>query len=205
MIPTIPQTQTMPTPGSNLFVLVMDTRGKPLALAPLHQIAQSSMPMEQVRLVTAETNLPDMGTENLPAPVAPSAATFLSLVESALKRLYDPAFLCAHPLSGMRLVSARLGTQQDSATSLERARVVRTLLHQAIEQLRPTGPMPSQSEIPPRVWHPYLILYRAYVEGDKNYEIMRWLQIGEGTFNRTRRSAVQMVAQALGEMEATHA
>ena len=52
------------------------------------------------------------------------------------------------------------------------------------------------------MWQAYLILHSAYVENQPNRDIMSRLDISEGTFNRTRRSALQAVARLLEEMEA---
>jgi hypothetical protein len=54
----------------------------------------------------------------------------------------------------------------------------------------------------PREWHPYLILHGAYLEDRLNRDIMSQLYISEGTFNRTRRSAIRSVRRMLQEMEA---
>jgi hypothetical protein len=51
----------------------------------------------------------------------------------------------------------------------------------------------------------YIFLFwpsSTIVEEVSNREIMMRLYISEGTFNRTRRSAVRALARALGEMEA---
>ena len=74
----------------------------------------------------------------------------------------------------------------------------------SFEQLRPVGPLPGRASIPRRDWHAYLILYNAYVEGQNNYRIMNWLPISEGTFNRTRRSALNAVARVMQELEEQH-
>jgi hypothetical protein len=61
--------------------------------------------------------------------------------------------------------------------------------------------VPKRGAIPGREWHPYLILHQAYVQEEHNYTIMNWLQISEGTFNRTRRRALQIVAKTVAELE----
>lgn len=55
---------------------------------------------------------------------------------------------------------------------------------------------------PPREWYPYIILHGAYIDDKPNREIMSQLYISEGTFNRTRRSAMRTVTRVLEEMEA---
>jgi hypothetical protein len=54
----------------------------------------------------------------------------------------------------------------------------------------------------PREWHPYTILYGAYIEDRLNRDIMAQLYISEGTFNRTRRAAIRSVRRMLQELEA---
>jgi hypothetical protein len=75
------------------------------------------------------------------------------------------------------------------------------LLQQAVRKLRPDGVEPPKHQIPPREWHQYIILHDAYVLDIPNRDIMSRLYISEGTFNRTRRRAIQGVAQALMEMD----
>jgi hypothetical protein len=53
----------------------------------------------------------------------------------------------------------------------------------------------------PREWYSYVILHDAYVGEIQNRDIMSKLYISEGTFNRTRRTAINSLARALAEME----
>lgn len=119
-------------------------------------------------------------------------------VENALRNLYDYAFLADTPLAHMNLVSRRLSEGQ--VTHLERGKIVYEILLEAIDKLNPGSAVSSTP--PPRDAYPYLILHQAYVEQVSNRDIMQRLYISEGTFNRTRRSAVRSLARALGEMEA---
>jgi hypothetical protein len=76
---------------------------------------------------------------------------------------------------------------------------VYSVLTEAVEKLRPVDGKP---EYPiPREWHPYLILHDAYIEDKLNRDIMSRLYISEGTFNRTRRSAIRSVTRVLEEIE----
>lgn len=184
--------------GEKLYLLVMDARGNPLALSSLDKLPHSLFPSRPLELVAETRTLPGSG-ENAVAPLSP-AKTLLH-VESALKRLYDLAYLCEHPLAASCLVTGRLGAKPLAPTCLQRACVLRELLQETIAQLRPVGAAPARSSVPRREWQPYLILHHAYIEGENNYAIMRWLQISEGTFNRTRRRALQTVAKVLMEME----
>lgn len=184
-----------------VFVLVMDARGNLLALAPFDTLRRISLPPEQLEPVDGDARVLEASREKIAAGFLSADAAFVRAVESALKRLYDPVFLCEHPLARMNLVMRRFGAEQTAVTCLKRANRVRELLAETIAQLRPAGPAPARSCVPRREWHAYLILHHAYVEGENNYAIMNWLQISEGTFNRTRRRALQTVAHVLMELE----
>jgi hypothetical protein len=119
-------------------------------------------------------------------------------VEVALRNLYNIAFLADSPLSKLALVQSRL--MGDEITHLERGKIVHEVLIETLEKLCPQPGV--LRDPPPREWHPYLILKDAYQEEKPNRDIMCHLYISEGTFNRTRRSALRSMARALGEMEA---
>jgi hypothetical protein len=134
-------------------------------------------------------------------PSAPSAVepaqTSVKLVEDALRNLSSYAYLGEHALANWRLAQMQLGG--GSPTFLDRGKAVYNVLNQAVEKLRPGGPEPG--DLPPREWYPYLILHAAYFQDVPNRDIMSRLYISEGTFNRTRRAALNAVARSLEEME----
>jgi hypothetical protein len=70
---------------------------------------------------------------------------------------------------------------------------------EALERMRPNPEFPSEPY--PREWYPYVILHDAYVDEIQNRDIMNKLYISEGTFNRTRRTAITSLARTLAEME----
>jgi len=76
-------------------------------------------------------------------------------------------------------------------THIDRGKALSEVLVQAMQKLRPEGPEPQRLAVPSREWHLFLVLHAAYVIGDPNREIMSWLYIGEGTFNRIRRRALR--------------
>ncbi len=130
------------------------------------------------------------------------AQPVLHLVEDALRRLYDWLYLGEHELTNLRSVRARLTRGEGTPiTCVVRGKAVSEVLSEAVEQLRPNGVIPERTRVPGREWHPYLILHSAYVEGASNRDIMSRLQISEGTFNRTRRRALQAVARFIQDME----
>jgi hypothetical protein len=121
-------------------------------------------------------------------------------VEDALRHLHDVAYLGRHPLADLAVVAAALASVPGPVTHLERGQAVRQLLEALINRLRPVGPLPAEPY--PAEWRLYAVLHTAYVEGQPNREIMARLYIGEGTFHRARRQALDAVAAALEEVEA---
>jgi len=121
----------------------------------------------------------------------------IEVVENALRNLDDYACLADSPLAELGLVQFRL--PKGTVTHLDRGKVVHEVLLDAINKLKPEGE--TRRDPPPREWYSYLILKDAYLEGVANRDIMLHLYISEGTFNRTRRSAIRAVARTLQEME----
>jgi hypothetical protein len=121
-------------------------------------------------------------------------------VELGLRNLHDYARLAELPLGAAGLVRRQGGI---NPAHLETGKAVHSVLCQAVEWLRPPG---SEEEnringVPRRDWYPYIILRDAYVNCLPNREIMDRLYISEGTFNRTRRSAIRSLTRQLVEME----
>jgi hypothetical protein len=135
-------------------------------------------------------------TQNRPVSksIAPISTECLEL---AMRNLYDYAYLADNPLAELKLVQTRL--TQGQVTHLERGKMVHSVMLEALEKLRPTLEEPSKH--PTREWYPYLILQEAYLKETSNRDIMMKLYISEGTFNRTRRTAIRSLARTLGELE----
>lgn len=125
-------------------------------------------------------------------PIVPVEA-----VETALRHLNDYTYLGDSPLADMKLVRERLTPGQ--ITHLDCGKIVHEVLIETLERMCPEDNI--SRDPPPREWYPYLILRDAYLEEIPNRDIMLRLYISEGTFNRTRRSAIRSVARALGEIE----
>jgi hypothetical protein len=126
----------------------------------------------------------------------------VSLVEDALRRLYDYSYLGEHALAQLQVVDWRLRDRDtEFVTHIDRGKALSEALVQAMNKLRPAGEEPNSQVIPAREWTQFIILHDAYVMGELNRDIMSRLYISEGTFNRTRRRAVRGVAKALQEME----
>lgn len=188
---------TFETPSQKLYLLIMDELGRPIGLEPISHAAQPGGSM----IVEGKGDWQSQKRDWHSPSQGQGEEILLPLVESALRRLYDPMYLGDHPLSQLRIVQAAIDAQGESACCLLRGNAVSALLTRAVEQLRPSGPVPGRTLIPERMWHPYLILYSAYIQDQHNVRIMSWLQISEGTFNRTRRRAVRAVTNTVGAME----
>jgi hypothetical protein len=121
-------------------------------------------------------------------------------VENALRNIYDYAALGDSSLANLKLIDMRLS--DTAITHVDRGKAVNHVLTEAVDKLRPDTVIPRDP--PPREWHPYLILYGAYIEDKLNRDIMAQLYVSEGTFNRTRRAAIRSVARVLEEMETVY-
>jgi hypothetical protein len=123
----------------------------------------------------------------------------VSLVEDALRNLYDYSYLGQHRLSQLRIVDSYVESPEAGfVTHLDRGQALQRLLVAAIDKLEPPESEPS---LPGRQGHGYVILHRCYVLGEANRDVMNHLYVSEGTFNRARRRAVRGVTRALAEME----
>lgn len=92
---------------------------------------------------------------------------FARLTRRALSHLDNPPRLAASPLTRLPLVDAQLATAQTAnAGPLERAAVLRQLLTESIERLRPHGEEPFGTT---GAWRHYNALYYPYVLGLKLY------------------------------------
>jgi hypothetical protein len=119
-------------------------------------------------------------------------------VEDALRNLFDYSHLGDSPLVNLKLIDHELPVS--GVTHIDQGKAVNTTLTSVIEKLRPGEQTPGEPV--PREWYPYLILHGAYLDDRLNRDIMSQLYISEGTFNRTRRSAIRSVTRMLEEMEA---
>ena len=140
--------------------------------------------------------------------------TISSLTENALRHLSDYTYLGNHDLAELMVVrnfvtgtpsagSKPLGNGDEEAvvTHLARGKALYNLLVYSIDQLRPPGNEPAPAVVPPREWHHYVILHDSYVEGKLTRDIMARLYIGEGTYGRARRRALNSVGKVIQEME----
>jgi hypothetical protein len=130
-------------------------------------------------------------------PPPSSARITAKMTEDLLRNVLDYAYLGSSDFSQLPIVQKRF--PDGSVTHIDCGKIVFQVLEEVVEKLRPQDEL--NRDPPPREWHPYLILHRAYFEDKLNREIMAELYISEGTFNRTRRAALRSVARALEEIQ----
>lgn len=134
---------------------------------------------------SAEANLRTSQAFN---PTQLSEEEFARLTRRALSHLDNPPRLAASPLTRLPLVDAHLAAEQiNNAGPLERASVLRRLLAESIERLRPNG---EESFGTTGAWRHYNALYYPYVLGLKLYG-RRTLQ---GDLDGTTQAAVEWFA-----------
>jgi len=163
-------------------------------LYPADQIAdalnihrRNTAHLEKVEQIASESPVPSAAVIRIP----------VDTVDLALRNLFDYAHLADSQLAELRIVRRQLAGE--TKTHVERGKAVHAVILEALAKMRPEPDVPP--ELIPREWFPYVILHDAYVEGVQNREIMSRLYISEGTFNRTRRSAIRSLARVLAEME----
>jgi len=143
----------------------------------------------------SETSLPVPSPVDMPAsPITPQ------VVDQALRSIHEYARLAELPLAKLKLVQRKLNS---NPSHIEVGESVYRVMLMALEKLHPKAEQgrPAKNAAISRDWYPFIILQEAYVDCLPNREIMAKLYISEGTFNRTRRSAIHSLTRLLIELE----
>jgi hypothetical protein len=149
------------------------------ALVSLANLVEENQPVDENRQL-------DSAAEDMMQTLTGATETDLTpLVEDALRKFPDVVTLGQSPLVDIAKV--------DGHTQVERGKRLQEILRQAVDALRPSATRPV--DVIPRAWYAYIILHDAYLEGARNRDVMARLYISEGTFNRTRRTALRGVAR----------
>ena len=121
-------------------------------------------------------------------------------VDQALRNIHEYSRLAELPLAKLKLVTRQLHA---NPSHVQIGEAVHVVILKALEKLHPKAEQgrPTKNSSITRDWYPYIILQEAYVDCLPNREIMAKLYISEGTFNRTRRSAIHSLTRLLLEME----
>jgi hypothetical protein len=112
-------------------------------------------------------------------------------VKDALTHYWGGPKLTESPLFRLQVVQQALDQHQDNP-----ANALRSILHQAVEHVRPEGERRFTAE-----WILYNILEMKFMEGRKVREIALRLAMSEADLYRKQRVAVEAVANAIIEME----
>lgn len=113
---------------------------------------------------------------------------FRKLVKDAFEHLYDTAYLGAHPLV------PELVRMPDS-TRVVRAQKLRSLLKQAIEELRPQNDLPSTAP----EWRSYNSLRYRYTQGMSMAQVENTLAISQRQLQREFHKGLDAVTALLAE------
>lgn len=139
---------------------------------------------------------------------------FARLTRRALAHLGDLEHLAASPLIHLPLIDARLQHSQQPDSTLTRATLLKQLLTESIERLKPPQGISGTSD----EWRYYNALYFPYVVGLKPYSrrydhdgldeaartALDWLQttVPERTLYNWQNKAAELIAQELRELAA---
>ena len=152
--------------------------------------------VEQLNRIVSEVRAKDSQINSLANEIITTISTnpdaeFVRSVEDGLRHYSDYTVLGQSPLAKWAGI--------DAGSHIERGKRLQKFLEQSIESFRPAGARPPEPL--PRVWYSYVVLHDAYVEGVPNREVMARLYISEGTFNRTRRTALRALARSMMEKD----
>ncbi len=121
----------------------------------------------------------------------PAAADYLTWVKDALRHYWGGPKLSKNPLVGLEIVQKTLQEHEGNTIN-----ALRSILRQAIERVRPEGERRFTGE-----WILYNILEMKFMEGRKVREIALRLAMSEADLYRKQRIAIEVVAEAIVEME----
>jgi hypothetical protein len=113
-------------------------------------------------------------------------------VKEALTHYWGGPKLTESPLMQLKVVQANLGAHDGN-----QANALRSILRQAVEQVRPEGERRFTAE-----WILYNILEMKFMEGRKVREVAMRLAMSEADLYRKQRVAIEAVAKGIVEMEA---
>jgi hypothetical protein len=143
-------------------------------------------------------------------PLSLDPDEFTRLTRRALSHMNRPQKLIANPLMQLSLIDAHPSFNGDSNSTLERANILRMILAERIDKLRPPG---TDTHGTTDGWRHYNALYYPYVAGIKPYSsrtdlrdldadtrvVIEWIrsQVPERTLYNWQNAAAALIAQDL--------
>lgn len=122
-----------------------------------------------------------------PPPSLLTREQFAEWVQDALNRLYDSPYLQKHVLGDL--------FQRGGIHTIQPSHLVRKVLMDAIEELRPRANVPAQSPD----WRAYRILELRYIEGLPTLETMNRLALARSQYFREQGRALESLISILWE------
>ena len=119
-------------------------------------------------------------------------------VRQLLKSWEYPAKLGSHPLAQLICVKRKFAESGQSETVIRRGQVVKEILNQCIQTLRPAEGEPEPLE---KEWRTYLIITERYCFGRLPEWIMVNLSISSRSFYRELKDGVDQIAVYLSHLE----
>lgn len=172
--------------GRRLSIALRDRRIEKQVFDSLQTLQPQVSMVQQMRATSrAEQTEGLMGEEIAPPD------EFTGWVKDALTHYWGGPRLTESPLLELQVIKERLPEHDGIA-----ANALRSLLREAIEQVRPEGERRFTGE-----WILYNILDMKFLEGKKVREIARRLSVSEADLYRKQRVAIEAVAKAVIAME----
>ncbi|MEZ4860451.1 MAG: hypothetical protein R3C14_04065 [Caldilineaceae bacterium] len=212
---------TGPTPAMRILLLVTITSAiaTQLYALPLQNwLDQVAFPgqvaLQQRRAELRETADALPKTDEAFDLLAMPEADFVRITRRALSHMTDLPRLSASPLTHLPVIHARLVAAQQPDDTLTRAAMLKEVLTEAIQRLKPPGDLAFDSS---DGWRHYNALHFPYVVGLRPYsrrathddldvagqQALVWLQsqVPERTLYNWQNAAAQLVAQHLRELQ----
>jgi hypothetical protein len=146
--------------------------------------------VQRLRGTVRYAGSPGLETVSLDNPV--NAPDFTQMVRDALTHYWGGPQLSSSPLMQLGVVQEALDLHDGNAV-----RALRSVLGQAIDNLRPDG----ERRMTTAEWLLYNILELKFIQGMRVRDIAKRLAMSESDLYRKQRVAIEQVARALVEME----
>ncbi|MFC1960899.1 histidine kinase N-terminal 7TM domain-containing protein [Chloroflexota bacterium] len=117
---------------------------------------------------------------------------YIKAVRNALRDYWGGPRLTKSPLLQLEIVQSGLDEHENNPT-----RALRTVLYDAVNQLRPEG----QRSTTQAEWTLYNIVELRFIQGYKVRDVAKRLSMSEADLYRKQRAAIEEVARAIAKME----
>ncbi len=147
--------------------------------------------VEEIQQMRAAARYQGAGALTVPVAGVHTEADLANLVREALGHYWGGPRLAGSPLLGLRVVREALEEYEGNPIN-----ALRHILKKGIERVRPEGERRFTAE-----WMLYNILEMKFLQGRKVRDVAMRLAMSEADLYRKQRVAIEMVAQAIADME----